>query len=44
LGDPEAIDDLLGVELTFEQQIEHAQARWIRKGAGGVEEIDLAAG
>jgi hypothetical protein len=44
LGDPEATDDLLRVKLTFEQQIEHAQARGIRKGAGGIEEIDLAAG
>ena len=42
LGDAEAADDLLGVELPFEQQIEHAQARRIGKGARGVEQIDLS--
>src|SRR5688572_24222346 len=41
LGDAEATDDLLGVEFPFEQQIEHAQARWIGKGTCGVEQIDL---
>ena len=44
LGDPEATDDLLGVELALEQQIEHTQARRIRKGAGGVEEVDVPPG
>ena len=43
LGDAEAPDDLLGVELPFEQKIEHAQARGIGKGARGVEQIDLVA-
>ena len=43
MSDAEAPHDLLGVELAFEQQIEHAQARWIRESPGGIEQIDLIA-
>ena len=43
LGDAEAPHDLLGVELTLEQQIEHPQASWICECAGRLEQIHLTA-